>query len=58
MLTSLRFNLVQFSILIFVFQNGEKSRSPGEFECPYGWVWEDDAWIYDINRAVDEKGML
>ncbi|XP_077114709.1 myoferlin isoform X5 [Ranitomeya variabilis] len=36
--------------------NGEKSRSPGEFECPYGWVWEDDAWIYDINRAVDEKG--
>ncbi|CAJ0917290.1 unnamed protein product [Ranitomeya imitator] len=36
--------------------NGEKSHSPGEFECPYGWVWEDDAWIYDINRAVDEKG--
>nr|DBA15117.1 TPA: hypothetical protein GDO54_004372 [Pyxicephalus adspersus] len=36
--------------------NGEKSRSPGEFECPYGWMWEDDAWIYDINRAVDEKG--
>ncbi|XP_040293901.1 myoferlin isoform X8 [Bufo bufo] len=36
--------------------NGEKSRSPMEFECPYGWVWEDDAWIYDINRAVDEKG--
>ncbi|KAM4034388.1 LOW QUALITY PROTEIN: myoferlin [Anomaloglossus baeobatrachus] len=35
--------------------NGEKSRSPGEFECPHGWVWEDDAWIYDINRAVDEK---
>ncbi|KAM5141597.1 myoferlin isoform 3-T3 [Mantella aurantiaca] len=36
--------------------NGEKSPSPGEFECPYGWMWEDDAWIYDINRAVDEKG--
>uniref|UniRef100_A0A452I0A2 C2 domain-containing protein n=1 Tax=Gopherus agassizii TaxID=38772 RepID=A0A452I0A2_9SAUR len=24
--------------------------------CPPGWIWEDDAWIYDINRAVDEKG--
>ncbi|XP_053306934.1 myoferlin isoform X2 [Spea bombifrons] len=36
--------------------NGEKSSSPGEIDCPYGWLWEDDAWIYDINRAVDEKG--
>ncbi|MEE6485663.1 hypothetical protein FKM82_014371 [Ascaphus truei] len=36
--------------------NGEKSSSPGEIECPHGWMWEDDAWIYDINRAVDEKG--
>ncbi|XP_040217713.1 myoferlin isoform X3 [Rana temporaria] len=36
--------------------NGDKSRAPGEFECPYGWMWEDDAWSYDINRAVDENG--
>ncbi|XP_018414191.1 PREDICTED: myoferlin isoform X1 [Nanorana parkeri] len=36
--------------------NGEKSPSPGEFECPQGWMWEDDAWSFDINRAVDEKG--
>ncbi|XP_063818137.1 myoferlin isoform X2 [Pseudophryne corroboree] len=36
--------------------NGDKNPSPGEFECPSGWVWEDDAWTFDINRAVDEKG--
>ncbi|KAM8924190.1 myoferlin isoform 2-T2 [Pelodytes ibericus] len=36
--------------------NGEKAASPGEIDCPPGWIWEDDAWIYDINRAVDEKG--
>ncbi|XP_075072230.1 myoferlin isoform X2 [Mixophyes fleayi] len=36
--------------------NGDKNPSPGEFECPSGWVWEDDAWVIDINRAVDEKG--
>ncbi|KAM4637060.1 myoferlin isoform 2-T2 [Discoglossus pictus] len=35
---------------------GEKSAAPGEFECPPGWMWTDDAWVYDINRAVDEKG--
>ncbi|XP_053548396.1 myoferlin isoform X2 [Bombina bombina] len=35
---------------------GEKAASPGEIDCPNGWMWEDDAWIYDINRAVDEKG--
>uniref|UniRef100_A0A452QDC3 Myoferlin n=1 Tax=Ursus americanus TaxID=9643 RepID=A0A452QDC3_URSAM len=28
----------------------------GELTCPPGWEWEDDAWVYDINRAVDEKG--
>ncbi|KAM9326418.1 myoferlin [Gastrophryne carolinensis] len=36
--------------------NGEKSPAPGEFECPYGWIYEDDVWKYDKNRAVDEEG--
>ncbi|XP_034355053.1 myoferlin isoform X2 [Arvicanthis niloticus] len=36
--------------------NGDKAASPNEMTCPPGWEWEDDAWIYDINRAVDEKG--
>ncbi|XP_007431826.1 myoferlin isoform X1 [Python bivittatus] len=36
--------------------NGEKAPPPGEITCPPGWMWDDDAWIYDINRAVDEKG--
>ncbi|KAM5235935.1 myoferlin isoform 2-T2 [Ctenodactylus gundi] len=36
--------------------NGDKAASPGELSCPPGWEWEDDAWVYDINRAVDEKG--
>ncbi|XP_059025413.1 myoferlin isoform X1 [Mustela lutreola] len=36
--------------------NGDKAASPGELTCPPGWEWEDDAWVYDINRAVDEKG--
>ncbi|XP_012735941.2 myoferlin [Fundulus heteroclitus] len=35
--------------------NGEKAQSPGEFECPPGWSWEDD-WSFDSDRAVDEKG--
>nr|XP_046257071.1 myoferlin [Scatophagus argus] len=35
--------------------NGEKAQSPGEFDCPPGWTWEDE-WTFDINRAVDEKG--
>ncbi|XP_030603526.1 myoferlin isoform X1 [Archocentrus centrarchus] len=35
--------------------NGEKAPSPGDFECPPGWTWEDD-WSFDSNRAVDEKG--
>ncbi|XP_031416619.1 myoferlin isoform X1 [Clupea harengus] len=35
--------------------NGEKAQSPSEIECPSGWAWED-AWSFDINRAVDEKG--
>ncbi|XP_051679896.1 myoferlin isoform X6 [Oryctolagus cuniculus] len=36
--------------------NGDKAASPSELSCPPGWEWEDDAWVYDINRAVDEKG--
>lgn len=40
---------------VCVVQNGEKAQSPGEFECPPGWSWEDE-WTFDINRAVDEKG--
>ncbi|XP_074856486.1 myoferlin isoform X2 [Carettochelys insculpta] len=36
--------------------NGEKAVAPGDISCPLGWIWEDDAWIYDVNRAVDEKG--
>ncbi|XP_054622805.1 myoferlin-like isoform X2 [Dunckerocampus dactyliophorus] len=35
--------------------NGEKSRNPGEFDCPPGWTWED-AWTVDDNRAVDDQG--
>ncbi|KAI3363230.1 hypothetical protein L3Q82_011863, partial [Scortum barcoo] len=35
--------------------NGEKAQSPGDFECPSGWTWEDN-WSFDSNRAVDEKG--
>uniref|UniRef100_I3KQ66 Myoferlin n=1 Tax=Oreochromis niloticus TaxID=8128 RepID=I3KQ66_ORENI len=35
--------------------NGEKVQSPGDFECPPGWTWEDD-WSFDSNRAVDERG--
>ncbi|XP_063095442.1 myoferlin isoform X3 [Cavia porcellus] len=36
--------------------NGDKTSSPAELTCPPGWEWEDDAWVYDINRAVDENG--
>uniref|UniRef100_A0A671TZ67 Myoferlin n=1 Tax=Sparus aurata TaxID=8175 RepID=A0A671TZ67_SPAAU len=35
--------------------NGEKSRNPGEFDCPPGWTWEDE-WTVDDNRAVDDLG--
>lgn len=38
-----------------VAQNGEKSRNPGEFDCPPGWMWEDE-WTVDDNRAVDDQG--
>ncbi|XP_069095924.1 myoferlin isoform X4 [Pleurodeles waltl] len=40
----------------FTDANGEKAAPPNEMDCPFGWIWEDDVWIYDINRAVDEKG--
>uniref|UniRef100_A0A663E8H8 Myoferlin n=1 Tax=Aquila chrysaetos chrysaetos TaxID=223781 RepID=A0A663E8H8_AQUCH len=36
--------------------NGEKAPPPREFTCPLGWMWEDDAWKADLNRAVDEHG--
>ncbi|XP_053166720.1 myoferlin isoform X2 [Hemicordylus capensis] len=36
--------------------NGEKAPPPSEITCPPGWILDDDAWEYDINRAVDEKG--
>uniref|UniRef100_A0A8C2UBS7 Myoferlin n=1 Tax=Coturnix japonica TaxID=93934 RepID=A0A8C2UBS7_COTJA len=36
--------------------NGEKAPPPREFTCPVGWMWEDDAWKSDLNRAVDENG--
>ncbi|XP_077482691.1 myoferlin-like isoform X3 [Stigmatopora argus] len=35
--------------------NGEKNRNPTEFDCPPGWVWEDE-WTVDDNRAVDDQG--
>ncbi|XP_033881790.3 myoferlin isoform X3 [Acipenser ruthenus] len=35
--------------------NGEKAQSPSQIECPPGWKWEE-AWSFDINRAVDENG--
>ncbi|KAK1164574.1 myoferlin-like isoform X2 [Acipenser oxyrinchus oxyrinchus] len=35
--------------------NGEKAQSPNQIECPPGWKWEE-AWSFDINRAVDENG--
>lgn len=43
------------NLRICVAQNGEKSRHPGEFDCPPGWSWEDE-WTVDDNRAVDDQG--
>ncbi|XP_028332942.1 myoferlin-like isoform X1 [Gouania willdenowi] len=40
---------------LFTDVNGEKSRNPGEFDCPPGWVWEEE-WSVDDNRAVDDQG--
>ncbi|XP_035258485.1 myoferlin-like isoform X2 [Anguilla anguilla] len=35
--------------------NGEKMPGPNELKCPTGWQWED-AWSFDVHRAVDEQG--
>lgn len=42
--------------ILFLSKNGEKAVPPSEIACPPGWILDDDAWEYDINRAVDEKG--
>lgn len=55
----LLFDTVAYFSSFFVcafLKNGDKAASPSELTCPPGWEWEDDAWVYDINRAVDEKG--
>ncbi|KAG7240139.1 hypothetical protein INR49_027885 [Caranx melampygus] len=39
---------------VYAEMNGEKAQSPGEFDCPPGWSWEDE-WSFDSNRAVDER---
>uniref|UniRef100_H3D0Y8 Dysferlin, limb girdle muscular dystrophy 2B (autosomal recessive) n=1 Tax=Tetraodon nigroviridis TaxID=99883 RepID=H3D0Y8_TETNG len=36
--------------------NGEKAVPKDEVECPPGWVWEDEEWSEDLNRAVDDQG--
>ncbi|XP_014378104.1 myoferlin isoform X2 [Alligator sinensis] len=36
--------------------NGEKAAPPRELTCPSGWIWEEDGWAPDLNRAVDENG--
>lgn len=46
---------MQLTVCLVVAQNGEKSRSPGEFDCPPGWNWETE-WSVDDNRAVDDQG--
>ena len=48
-------SFVVFCLFVFL-KNGDKAASPSELTCPPGWEWEDDAWVYDINRAVDERG--
>ncbi|KAE8590870.1 hypothetical protein XENTR_v10018236 [Xenopus tropicalis] len=40
----------------FTNANGEKSSSPDKVDCPHGWIWDDDTWKSDVNRAVDENG--
>lgn len=40
-----------------VCQNGEKAVPKDEVECPPGWVWVDEEWSEDLNRAVDDQGV-
>ncbi|KAM6949272.1 LOW QUALITY PROTEIN: dysferlin [Aplochiton taeniatus] len=36
--------------------NGEKAVPKDEVECPPGWLWEEEEWSEDLNRAVDDHG--
>ncbi|XP_075884185.1 dysferlin isoform X1 [Nelusetta ayraudi] len=36
--------------------NGEKVVPKDEVDCPPGWVWEEEEWSEDLNRAVDDQG--
>ncbi|MGH0133813.1 UNVERIFIED_CONTAM: hypothetical protein FKN15_063603 [Acipenser sinensis] len=36
--------------------NGEKALPKDDIEPPPGWVWVDEEWSEDLNRAVDDGG--
>ncbi|XP_041074075.1 dysferlin isoform X4 [Polyodon spathula] len=36
--------------------NGEKALPKDDIESPPGWVWVDEEWSKDLNRAVDDGG--
>ncbi|XP_041424830.1 myoferlin-like [Xenopus laevis] len=35
---------------------GDILSSPDKIDCPLEWMWDDDMWKCDVNRAVDENG--